>query len=138
MWLLKWLPEWLFYATFFAGLAGTVITSVIKTLPYNLPLKAAFAVILLTSTYMLGAIRDNDAWLKKVAELELKVAKAETQSTETNTKIVEKFITRTNIVRERGQDITNYIDREVIKYDNTCVIPQEFIQAHNRAAEQPK
>ena len=135
MWLLKWLPTWLFYAGFFMGLAGTAITSIIKILPYNLPLKAAFAVTLLISTYMLGTISDNDAWFKKIADLEARVAKAETANAETNTKIVEKFITRTQVIRERGQDITSYIDREVTKYDNTCVIPSEFIQAHNRAAE---
>jgi hypothetical protein len=138
MWLLTWLPNWLFYATFFIGLFGTIAVSVIKTIPYNLPLKAAFVVILFFSTYMIGVISDNDAWLKKVAELETKVAKAETESAQTNTKIVEKLVTRTQLIRERGQDITNYVDREVVKYDSGCVIPQEFIQAHNRAAEVPK
>ena len=54
------------------------------------------------------------------------------------------MITKTQIVRTRGEDIIRYVDREVIKYDEKfakggiCEIPQEFINAHNDAAEAVK
>lgn len=138
MWLLKWLPDSLFYIMFFVGIIGTAVVSNIALIPYKSLLKAAFVGCLFIGTYMIGAIANNDSWKKQVQELELKLAEAKVQSVQTNTKIVEKLITRTQVIRERGKDITSYVDREIIKYDNTCVIPKEFIEIHNRAAEVPK
>lgn len=138
MWLLKWLPDSLFYIMFFVGIIGTAVVSNIALIPYKSLLKAAFVGCLFISTYMIGAIANNDSWKKQVQELELKLAEAKVESVQTNTKIVEKLITRTQVIRERGKDITSYVDREIIKYDNTCVIPKEFIEIHNRAAEVPK
>lgn len=80
----------------------------------------------------------NNWWKDKAAELEKQVAELAQKSTETNTVIEKKLITKTEIVRVRGDDIVQYVDREVTKYNNGCVIPTEFTQAHNRAAEQPK
>jgi hypothetical protein len=42
------------------------------------------------------------------------------------------------VVKERGKDIVQFVDREVVKYDNKCEIPQPFVDAHNRAAEKVK
>jgi uncharacterized coiled-coil protein SlyX len=87
---------------------------------------------------MLGAVSNNNSWLARVRELETKVAEAEAKSANLNTNIVEKTVFKTQTVRERAQDVVKYVDREIVKYDTTCVIPQEFIQVHNRAAEAPK
>jgi hypothetical protein len=93
---------------------------------------------------MAGAIHNNYAWETRVKEMEEKVAAAEIQSKEENMKIVEKVVTKTQIIKTRGEDIVKYIDREIVKYDEkfakggVCEIPQEFIKAHNDAAEAPK
>ena len=95
-------------------------------------------------TFMSGAIYDNDAWEARVKEMEAKVAIAETQSKEENIKIVEKVVTKTQVIKTRGEDIVKYVDREVVKYDTKfapggeCEIPKEFIKAINDAAEPPK
>jgi hypothetical protein len=76
--------------------------------------------------------------------MELKVAAAEVQSAKENIKIVEKIVNKTQIIRTRGDDVIKYVDREIVKYDTkfapggVCEIPQEFIKAHNDAAEAPK
>ena len=95
-------------------------------------------------TFMSGAIHDNNAWETRVKEMEAKVAAAEMQSKEENVKIVEKVVTKTQVIKTRGQDIVKYVDREVVKYDTKfapggeCEIPKEFIKAINDAAEAPK
>jgi hypothetical protein len=59
-------------------------------------------------------------------------------------KIETKFVTKTQIVKERGKEIIQYVDREIVKFDTKflpggeCEIPKEFIQMHNKAAEAPK
>lgn len=87
---------------------------------------------------MSGAISNEEAWLARVKEMEAKVAIAESKSKEENVKIVERVVKKTEVIQRRGKDIVQYIDREVVKYDNTCVIPKEFVAAHNEAAKAPK
>jgi hypothetical protein len=75
-----------------------------------------------------------------VREVEAKVAEAEKKSQETNVEVVTKFVKRTQIVREKGQDIVTYIDREVvknqevIKFIENCPIPEVIVNTHNAAA----
>jgi hypothetical protein len=138
MWILKFLPSWLFYATLFTSIAAFLFIKFVKILPQAQLIQAASVVIAFFSVYMIGAISNNDAWLARVRELETKVAQAEAQSAQVNTDIVQKTLVKTQIVRERGQDIVKYVDREVVKYDTTCVIPKEFVLIHNHAAEAPK
>ena len=139
MWILQWLPNWIFYLMFFAGLLGLVATYVMKFIPfvymYRTPIQVASVILVAVGTYMAGAISNEEAWVARVKEMELKVAEAEAQSAKENIKVVEKVVNKVQIVRQRGDDIIKYVDREITKYDNQCVIPKEFVEAHNRAAE---
>ena len=138
MWILQFLPNWLFYLTLFAGIAAFLVTKFVRVLPNTQLIQAASVATIVISTYMIGAISNNDAWLAKIKDLETKVAQAEAKSASLNTDIVEKVVTKTQVIKQRGEDIVRYVDREVVKYDTTCVIPKEFVLIHNRAAEAPK
>jgi hypothetical protein len=80
------------------------------------------------------------AWEARVAEMQVKVAEAEAQSEKTNVKIITKVVKQLELVRERGQDVIKYVDREVakdqevIKFVENCPIPQIIIDAHNASA----
>ena len=148
MWILQWLPNWIFYAIFFAGLLGLLATYVMKFIPfvyvYRTPIQAASILAIVIGTYMSGAISNEEAWQTKVKEMEAKVAAAEIESQKENIKVVEKIVKKTEYITRRGQDIIQYVDREIVKYDTkfaaggVCEIPQEFIKAINTAAEAPK
>jgi hypothetical protein len=138
MWILQFLPSWLFYALLFCGVAAFVATKFIKILPNAQLIQMASVAVVIASTYMIGAISNNDAWLAKIKDLEVKVAAAEAKSAAANTDIVEKTVTKTQVIKQRGQDIIKYVDREVVKFDANCVIPKEFVLSHNQAAEAPK
>jgi uncharacterized membrane protein len=148
MWILNWLPNWIFYGIFFAGLLGLLATYVMKFIPfvyvYRTPIQAVSVLAIAIGTYMSGAISNEEAWQARVKEMEAKVAAAEVQSVKENVKIVEKVVKKTEYITRRGQDIIQYVDREIVKYDTkfapggVCEIPKEFIKAHNDAAEAPK
>ena len=148
MWILQWLPDWIFYAIFFAGLLGLLATYIMKFIPfvyvYRTPIQAISILAIAIGTYMSGAISNEEAWQAKVKEMELKVAAAEVKSVKENIKIVEKVVTKTEYITRRGQDIIQYVDKEVVKYDTkfapsgVCELPKEFIKAINNAAETPK
>jgi uncharacterized membrane protein len=138
MWILQFLPNWIFYLLLLAGVVGVLVTHFVKVLPNAQLIQLASVATVVVSTYMIGAISNNDAWLAKIKDLEVKVAEAEAKSAAANADIVEKTVTKTQVIKQRGQDIIKYVDREVVKFDNTCVIPKEFVLSHNQAAEAPK
>ena len=138
MWILQFLPNWIFYVLCFAGIAAFLVTKFVKILPNAQLIQAASVAVVLFSIYMIGAISNNDAWLAKIKDLEVKVAEAEAKSATANSEIVEKIVTKTQVVKQRGQDIVKYVDREVVKFDANCVIPKDFVVVHNQAAEAPK
>lgn len=138
MWILQFLPSWIFYVTLLLGVTAFLVAVYVKIIPQRELIQVGSIVAILISVFMVGAISNNDSWLARVKELETKVAQAEAQSAQTNTEIVEKTVTKTQVVRERGQDIVRYVDREIVKYDANCAIPKEFVSVHNRAAEAPK
>ena len=148
MWLLTWLPNWIFYAVLLIGVVGFIMSYFLRFIPflymYKTPIQIGSIVTIVIGTFMAGAIHDNESWLAKVKEMEAKVAAAESQSKEENVKIVEKVVTKTQVIKTRGEEIVKYVDREVVKYDTKfapggeCEIPKEFIKALNDAAEAPK
>ena len=148
MWILQWLPNWIFYGIFFAGLLGLLATYVMKFIPfvyvYRTPIQAVSILAIAIGTYMSGAISNEEAWQAREKEMEAKVAAAEIESLKENVKIVEKVVKKTEYITRRGQDIIQYVDREVAKYDDRfrpggqCELPKEFIKAINNASEAPK
>jgi uncharacterized membrane protein len=138
MWILNFLPDWIFYALFFIGIVGLLATFVMKFIPfiyvYKTPIQVVSVILIAIGTYMSGAISNNEKWEAKVKELEVKLAGAEVAAAKVNTEIVEKVVVKREYYKERGKDVIQYIDREVVKYDERCVIPKEFVEAHNNAA----
>ena len=131
-----------------AGILLTVTAFFIRRIPvinqYRTPAQVLGIALLVIGVYWRGGYAIEMEWRERVAEVEARVAAAEAQSKEENVKIVTKVVTKIQVVRTRGEDIVKYVDREIIKYDTKfapggqCEIPQEFIRAHNSAAEAPK
>lgn len=141
MWILKWLPFWIFYALLAIGILGLAATYLMRFLPipglylYKTPIQLGSVALIVLGTYMSGAISNEESWLAKVKELEIKVKESEEKSAVENVKIVEKVVTKTNVIKEKGQDIVQYVDREVVKFNDKCDIPKEAVVAVNKAAE---
>ncbi len=84
---------------------------------------------------MSGAIWNEDAWKARVAQLEKEAAEAQAKSGQVTVETVTKYVDRTKIIREKGNDIVRYVDREVIKIDENCKLPVEVPKLHNSAAK---
>ena len=140
MWILKFLPDWIFHGIFLVGFIGFAATYLFKYIPvpfifvYRKPIQIGSVLAIIFGTFMSGAVYDNNAWEERVREMEAKVAKAEVESKQANTKIDEKIQQQKTKIVEKQVVVKQYIDREVTKYDNSCVVPKEFIEVHNKAA----
>jgi hypothetical protein len=152
MWILHFLPDalilWICNIVLLAGILLTATAFFIQRIPvinqYRIPAQVLGIALLVAGVYWRGGYAIEMEWRERVAEVEARVAAAEAKSAEENVKIVTKVVTKTQVIRTRGETITKYIDREIVKYDEKfarggmCEIPQEFIKAHNSAAEAPK
>jgi hypothetical protein len=81
---------------------------------------------------------DNKIWQERVKEVEAKLAIAEAESIKANEQLAKKSEKKTAKQKEKTIVVKQYITREVTKYDNQCVIPKEFVKAHNDATEKAK
>jgi hypothetical protein len=138
-WMISVLPDWFWTLLLFAGVGALGASTFLRL--YTMPLKVGGIAAVMISLWFLGAASNEEKWQEHVQELEAKVAAAETKSTEANTVIEEKIITKTKVIKEKGDQIIQFIDRdvikseEVIKYVERCPgIPKEIIDAHNAAA----
>jgi len=152
MWILHFLPDavilWICNTVLLAGILLTTVAFFIKRIPiinqYRIPAQVLGIALLVVGVYWRGGYSIEMEWRERVAEVQAQVAAAEAASKETNTKIVTKVVTKTQVIRTRGETITKYIDKEIVKYDTKfaaggeCEIPREFIKAINDAAEAPK
>jgi hypothetical protein len=148
MWLLHFLPDsflaFVVDAVLLAGILSTLLTCfflkhVIRLIPTLAPhvkiAQIASVLLLLSGVYFKGGYSSEMAWRERVREMEAKVAAAEQQSAEANEKLAAGGKEKIKIIREKGVIIKQYVDREVAKYDSTCVIPSAVVKAHNAAAE---
>ena len=120
-----------------ATIAGFVAHRVPGLWPYQLGFKLAGVALLVLGVYFRGGLAVETEWRERVAVVEARLAEAEKASAEANTQIESKTQKKTTEIRQRTTYIRQYVDREVVRYDAGCVIPQAFIRAHNDAAEAP-
>lgn len=99
-------------------------------------LKIIFAIVFVVGIFLEGSLAATKEWRQKIELLEQKAKLAEEKSAQENVRIVTEYVTKTQVVEKRGKDIIHYIDREIVKFDESCEIPKEFIDIHNQAAEE--
>lgn len=131
------------------GIVLTIAGFFIQRIPfpllwqYQLPFKIAGILLLVAGVYFRGGYGVEMAWRERVAEVEAKLKVAEAEAAKENVRIVERVVKKTEYITRRGQDVIQYVDREIVKYDTKfapggqCEIPREFIKALNQAAEAP-
>ena len=145
MWLLTFFPYWIFDLALLIGILGLAASYFIKFVPlintYRLPLQLASLALTVAAVWFQGGIANDKQWEAKVQELQKQVLEAEAKSAVTNTEIVTKTVKQIQIVRERGDTITEYIDREVVRdqeviqFIENCEIPDVIVDTHNEAAK---
>ena len=138
MWILSFFPTWIFHYVVCAGILAILFSTFLGFIPlisqYKIPLKYIGFALLALGIFFEGAIYNNEAWVARVTEMEAKVARAEEESKDANKKLDQKVNARVLQIVEKKRVLKQYIDREIVKYDNTCTIPKEFIEVHNKAA----
>ena len=145
MWILHFLPDsfivWFCNILLLTGIAATIAGFVAHRIPlvtqYQLPFQVLGIALLVLGVYLRGGVAVEETWRERVAAVEAKLALSEKASAEANVQIDSRSQKKTTEIRQRTQYIRQYVDREVVKYDAGCAIPESFVRAHNMAAEAP-
>jgi hypothetical protein len=139
-WILSLLPDWFWHAALIGSVLAIIASWVLKVIPfvktYSVPIRIIGTLVLLLSVWYEGAMSNEEKWQNEIKDLKEKLEIAENKSKEENIKIEEKVVTKTKIIKQRGDEIIKYIDRnnEIIKYIEQCPLPKEVIEIHNSAA----
>ena len=105
---------------------------------YQLAFKISGILLLVLGVYFRGGLAVEQEWRERVTAVEARLAEVERASAEANRTIETRTQQQVTRIRQRMTYVRQYVDREVVKYNNQCTIPEPFIRAHNDAAEVPK
>jgi hypothetical protein len=138
MWILEF-QTWIYHIILAVGIIGTLAGFLLTFIPfikqYSLPIQVISILILTLGVYLKGGLAVKKEFEMRVADLKVKLAEAQAQSEKINTVVVTKVLTNREVVKEKGETVTKYIDREVAQYNDKCEIPKEVIIAHDTAAQ---
>ena len=146
MWILHFLPDSIILAfcniLLLTGIVATAAGFAAHRIPvlwqYQLGLKLSGIVLLVLGVYFRGGLAVETEWRERVAAVEARLAVAEKASADANSQIDTRVQKQVTSIRQRMTYVKQYVDREVVKYNDQCAIPEPFIKAHNAAAEAPK
>jgi uncharacterized coiled-coil protein SlyX len=138
MWIVNFLPDWIFHILLLAGLLGLVASFVMDSIPFistnAKAIQLASAVVLAIALFFEGAISDNASWQARVKELELKVARAETQSAEANGQLSKALAAKDKEIALAQAELKNRIRAGAAAMDAVCKIPSDVVAILNDAA----
>jgi uncharacterized membrane protein len=136
MWLLSFLPDWIFYGLALASFVALVAATFFKVIPfigkYALPIQLLSFVSLLISVFLCGGLANEASWQLKVAKTNAEIAELKAKSEKVSTKVVTKYIDRIQVVKQKGNEIVKYINKES---DARCELPTSFVVLHDAAAK---
>ena len=143
MWILHFLPDsvilWFCNILLLTGIIATAAGFFAHRIPglwqYQLAFKVGGILLLVLGVYFRGGLAVETEWRERVAEVEARLAQAEKASADANRTIEAKTQQQVTRIRQRMTYVRQYVDREVVKYNDQCVIPDAFVNAHNQAAE---
>jgi hypothetical protein len=137
-WIFKIFPDWLWPVLLVAAIIAFFASRLVPLKQYQLPVKIVSGILIALTIFICGLYHADQKWQQAARDLQAKVVAAEAKSQQVNEVVKEKLVVKTQIIKQQGKTVVEYIDREVVKHDTACVIPKEFIKAHNSAAETPK
>lgn len=150
MWYLSFLPDslllYIVNGVLIAGAVGSFLSFFLlhrvvrwfpAVAPYHLLLQIVSAVLLVAGLYLKGGYGVEMSWREKVKEAEAKVAVAEEQSKELNTKLEEERKKKQQVKIEYYNTVKTQI-KEVEKVINgKCEIDPQVNELLNKAATNP-
>lgn len=160
LWMIDLIPNWFWTLVLWAGVLGVIASYILGKIPlvaqYKIPLRVGGVIATLIGVYFYGVIANEAKWQARVEELERQVKEAEAEGESANQKLGSALEENKKLVAQKGKEVVKYIDKwrtkeilkevegpervrveEVIKYIESCPVPKEMLDIHNKGAEKP-
>jgi hypothetical protein len=138
VWILNFIPDFIFHALLILSLLALAASFVLDSIPFistnAKAIQLASAVVLAIAIFFEGAISNESVWQARVKELELKIARAETQSAEANGQLTTKLIRKEQEIAQAQQALKGRIQQNAVQMDAVCSVPRTAIDILNDAA----
>ena len=137
MWLFEILPNFVVHAILLIGLGGLGASFVLNFIPfvtqYRILLQVIASILIVLGVFLEGGLVNNQSWQNRVAELQVKLAKAEVASAEANVKL-EDAISKNNKLITAAQNKTRQdIIKNNAEINKDCNLNNTSIQLYNQA-----
>lgn len=144
-WMLSFIPDFFWTTLLYGSLAAFAATYVLKFIkPFALYANIIRPVALLIAflaVYWQGGIDIDRKWKNEIAKMQEKIDQAAAAATQRNVEIQKEVVTKTKVIKEKGDTIIQYVDRvvtqdkEVVKFVEHCPIPPTIVNTLNAAAK---
>lgn len=142
MWMLSFIPDSILLGfvntILYAGIVCTLLGCVFNfrfLAQYRLIVQVVGILMLAAGLYFKGGYEVEQQWRERVKEMEAKVAIAEAQSKEVNTKIETKIVEKIKVRKENViKTVTVYKETAGKQLDQECKFNKETIDVLNAAA----
>ena len=142
MWILNWLPDFVFHLMLLVGIVAIGSSFVLGFIPfisqYKLPIQVAGIILTVVAVWYEGGIAKDAEYKARIASMELKISKAETEAAEANTKLAEQILKDqarikdiTDANKKRLKDLADQLNKQ-------CSVDQAVINVLNDAAKSRK
>ncbi len=108
MWYLQFVPHWIFYGILGIGIFGIIFSRFVPFY-YKTAAQAVSYLAFAFGLFMTGAVKGSESLLAEMKDLREKVTVAEEQSVQETVKIETKYVNKTQVIRERGEDVLKYM-----------------------------
>jgi hypothetical protein len=144
MWLLSIIPDSVLYGFILSIMGIGAALFVFGTFTIFLPFVKGWGMIartlgsllLIGSVYLYGGYGTEMKWRAEAAKLKADMDRKVALSEKHSKQIVTKYITKTKVVKEKGdviiKKVTEYVNKDA---DANCVIPKSFVVLHDSAAK---
>lgn len=162
IWMIDLIPNWFWTLVLWAGVLSLIASYILGKIPfvaqYRIPLRVGGVVATLIGVYFYGVIANEAKWQARVEELQRQVKEAEVEGETANQKLGSALEENKKLAAQKGKEVVKYIDKwrtkevlkevpvegpervrveEVIKYIESCPVPKEMLDIHNKGAERP-
>ena len=138
MWIFSVLPDSVYHALLIVGIVAFALSYLLKMVPFFVQnafmIRIASMTLIIFCVWIEGGIAVENKWKARVAELELKVAKAEREAADANTELEATIAAKNRDIAAAQTAANDAIRKYADKINKTCVVDDSAITILNNAA----
>jgi hypothetical protein len=138
MWVLNWLPDFVFHLMLLVGLLALAASFVLQFIPfvskYRIPIQVAGIVMTVVAVWYEGGIAKDAEYRARIAQMELKISRSETEAAEANTKLAEQILKENARIKALTEANKKRLKELADQLNKQCTVDQSVIDILNNAA----